>query len=233
MNIKYTITKAVDKVISKEKQNDIKYYFRIGFILLIIASVTATLLSFVNALTKERIAENEFAVMQQAIGRIFDGNDSIKAIEVEVSEPITAVYEVYKGDEFMGNAIQVSPVGFKEAIGMLVGVDKDGQCLGVEIISISDTPGVGTKVKEADFLKGFVGLEKTNIDSAEIISGSTVSSSAVKEGVRAALEFEISDNTEGNTEEISDENIENFPEINEDVVFEETHSPANEGGAEQ
>ena len=191
MNIREKITKIFGKLLNKERIEDIKYFVRIGFILLIIASVTATLLAFVNALTKERIAENELAVMQEAVGKIFDGSDEIKLVDIEIKEPVVAVYEVYKGEYFMGYGVQVAPVGFKEEIGMIVGLEENGRCLGVEIISISDTPGVGTKVKESSFLEGFIGLDKTDVDSAELISGATVSSSAVKAGVKAALEVTI------------------------------------------
>lgn len=196
MNIKFEITKAVNKYISKEKQAELKYYLRIGVTLLIIASVTATLLAFVNALTKEKIAENELAVMQEAIGKLFDGSDGIKSVKGEYEKPVVAVYNVYKGDELLGRGIQVSPTGFKEAIGMIVGVDGEGKCIGVEIISISDTPGVGTKVKEQAFLDGFVGLDESNINKAELISGATISSSAVMDGVKAALELKISEETQ-------------------------------------
>jgi electron transport complex protein RnfG len=210
---KYKITKLVNKYVSKEKQTEIKYYLRIGVTLLIIASVTATLLAFVNALTKERIAENELAVMQEAIGRLFDGSDGIKSVEGDYEAPVVAVYNVYKGDELLGRGIQVSPTGFKEAIGMIVGVDGEGKCIGVEIISISDTPGVGTKVKEQSFLDGFAGLDENDIDNAKLISGATVSSTAVRNGVKAALELKLEEKPQSS--EVSDteaENTDNTPD---------------------
>lgn len=222
MNIKYTITKAIDKRISKETQNDIKYYCRIGLTLLIIAAVTATLLAFVNALTKERIAQNELAVMQEAIERIYEGSDSIKQVDYELNDPVVAVYEVYKGEEMLGYGIQASPVGFKEAIGLIVGVDKNNVCVGVEITSISDTPGVGTKVKEASFLERFLNRDALTIDSVDTISGATISSAAVKSGVEAVLKLEIpfqTDVDEPETEIVEDE------ESNEENLGEENDTP--------
>lgn len=191
MNIKYTLSKTIDKIISKEKRNEVKYYCRIGFTLLIIAAVTATLLAFVNALTKERIAQNELAVMQEAIERIYEDSDTVKQIDFSVNEPVTAVYEVYKGDELLGYAVQSSPVGFKDVIGLIVGVDKNNVCVGVEITSISDTPGVGTKVSEPSFLESFLNRDALTIGSVDTISGSTISSAAVKKGIEAVLKLEI------------------------------------------
>lgn len=234
MNIKYTITKAIDKRISKSKQENIKYYLHIGLTLLVIAAVTATMLAFVNALTRGRIAENERAVMQDAVGRIFEECDGIKAVDKEYDSPVVAVYEVYKGDELLGRGVQVNPTGFKEAINMIVGVDGNGKCVGVEIISLSDTPGVGTKVKEKTFLEGFDGLDSQSVGTAELISGATISSTAVKKGVEAALKLNFNEeekndepspeeNGDGSFEEYPDgtfeENIEEYPE---DTLSEET-----------
>ena len=215
MNIKYKITKAVDKAISKEKQNDIKYYFRIGITLLLIAAITATLLAFVNALTKEKIAENERAVMQEAIGRIFEDCKEIKEVKGEYESPVVAVYEVYGSENsLLGYGVQTAPTGFKEAIGIIVGVDIERKCVGVEITSISDTPGVGTKVKESSFLEGFVGFDSVSVNEVDTISGATISSSAVKSGVAAALALDLTpaeDVEDEATSEIENEE-ENIPE---------------------
>ena len=174
-----------------KKAFDWKYYFKIGITLLVISAVTATLLAFVNYLTKDKIAENELAVMKEAIGKIFGDCDKIEAVDVKVEEPVVAVYEVYDGNIKKGYGIQVAPTGFKEAIGIIVGADVSGNCVGVEITSISDTPGVGTKVQEKGFLDGFKGLNGKNVSEYDTISGATISSSAVKEGVEAALSLDI------------------------------------------
>ena len=224
MNIKYTLSKAIDKIISKEKRNDIKYYCRIGFTLLIIAAVTATLLAFVNALTKERIAQNELAVMQEAIERIYEDSDTVKQIDFGVKEPVTAVYEVYKGEELLGYAVQSSPVGFKDVIGLIVGVDKNNVCVGVEITSISDTPGVGTKVSEPSFLEKFLNRDALTVESVDTISGSTISSSAVKNGIEAVLKLEIPFAETATDVENSDLD-EEFSE--EEIGIEENETPDN------
>ena len=224
MNIKYTITKAIDKRISKSKQENIKYYLHIGLTLLVIAAVTATMLAFVNALTRGRIADNERAVMQDAMGRIFEECDGIKTVDKEYDSPVVAVYEVYKGDELLGRGVQVSPVGFKEAINMIVGVDGDGKCVGVEIISLSDTPGVGTKVKEKTFLEGFDGLDSQSIGTVELISGATISSTAVKKGVEAALKLDFDEEEteeEQSPEESENEFFDEFPDETYEEITEE------------
>ena len=195
MNIKYVISKAIDKRISKEKRNDIKYYFKIGFTLLVISAVTASMLAFVNELTKDRIKQNELAVMQEAIGRIFAESDKVEEIEGEYNSPIVAVYEVYKGEQLLGHCVQSAPVGFKDKIGLIIGIDNERKCVGVEVTSLSDTPGVGTKVKDKTFLESFVGYDASNVGEVDTISGATISSAAVKDGIEEALRYSFEENT--------------------------------------
>ena len=185
----------IDKRISNKKQESFKYYVKISLTLLLISALTAGLLAFVNAVTKDKIAANELAVMEDALGEIFDGCDGIKAVEGEYEAPVVAVYEVYCKGELLGYGVQTNPMGFKAEIGVIVGVGKDGSCVGVKITSMSDTPGVGTKVQDKSFLSGFSGLNGENVAEYDTISGATVSSKAVKSGVEAALNLDMFKNT--------------------------------------
>lgn len=182
---------VLEETSEENKGGSVKYYLKICITLLIISALTAGLLAFVNSVTKDKIAENELAVMEEAMGRIFVGCDKIESVEGEYEEPVVAVYAVYGGGEMLGYGIQSTPIGFKDGIGLIVGADIKGNCLGVEITSISDTPGVGTKVKEGNFLFGFKGLNGENVNEYDTISGATISSKAVRNGVSAALSLDI------------------------------------------
>lgn len=184
--------KAVkEEAVVEKKSAGFGYYAKIGLTLLVISAVTASLLALVNAVTKDKIAENERAVMEDALNSIFGGCDEIEAVEGEYGGSIIAVYSVYSDGKLLGYGIQAAPTGFKDAIGLIVGTTVDGQCLGVNITSISDTPGVGTKVKESSFLERFKGLNNDSVDSIDTISGATISSKAVKQGVAEVLALDI------------------------------------------
>ena len=189
---------------------NIKYYLKIGVTLLIIAAVSATMLALVNELTKDRIAQNELAVMNEAIERVFTDSDKIEEVEGDYKAPVVAVYEVYKGDTLLGYGVQTAPVGFKDKIGLIVGVDTENKCVGVEVISLSDTPGVGTKVKEKSFLESFIGYDSVNVSEVDTISGSTVSS--------AALEFNLKEN--GDEEDFVEED-ETYEDVDEYIPDDE------------
>ena len=219
--------------VSEKKEGSVKYYLKICITLLLISALTAGLLAFVNSVTKKKIAENELAVMEEAIGRIFVSCDKIEAVAGEYKEPIVAVYAVYREGEMLGYGIQSTPMGFKDTIGLIVGTDIEGNCLGVEITSISDTPGVGTKVNEGNFLFGFKGLNGENVNDYDTISGATISSKAVKNGVSAVLALDIfaeDGTTEGeNSPEVEENGEESGEELSAESVAEESEK---EGGAE-
>ena len=223
---------VVEKTSESGKKSSIGYYLKICVTLLVISAVTASLLALVNAITKDRIAANELAVMESALGRIFIGCDEIKQVEGEYDAPVTAVYAVYKGGEKMGYGIQSSPVGFKDVIGLIVGADVNGNCLGVEITSISDTPGVGTKVKEIGFLSGFKWLNGESVNDYDTISGATISSKAVKNGVIAALSLDIFEPDSAELETVEPETTEQAVPEETDGLGAENVSAETKGGAE-
>ena len=105
------------------------------------------------------------------------------------------VTKVYKGAE--GYALEVTPAGFKNTITMMVGVDNEGKVLGISVISHAETAGFGsvaaenTEAGEA-FRAQFVGQSgsvSVSQDGGQIdaITGATVTSRAVCDGVNAAL----------------------------------------------
>ncbi len=208
----------------KLKNLDFKYYIKISVILLVISSVVATMLAVVNHFTKDRIAENEFAVMEETIEKLFSECESIKTVEKEFKDNVSAVYEIYNSDEKIGYCVKVEPIGFKEKITVIVGADTDGKCVGVEIISISDTPGVGTKVKDSAYLKGYIGLDADGSAKYDTISGATISSAAVRSGVEAALALDIF----GENENVVGDNNKENPNSADEQTTENSQTPATD-----
>ena len=174
------------------------YVLKICAILLVITMCVAFLLSFVNAVTKDTIAENDAKKVSEALSGLFPDASAptANAIEGEYADKVNGFYEVKDGDTVIGYYADVSPVGFKGGVNMMVGLDKDGKSVGVKILSHGETIGIGTKIEDDSFLSKFVGLSGSieykkgaNGESGVMdgISGATYSSKAVIEGVDMAL----------------------------------------------
>ena len=81
---------------------------------------------------------------------------------------------------------------------MIIGVCKQATVTGVKITSLSETPGLGAKASNEEFTKQYYGLEEgisviksgmPNGNEISAISGATITSKAVTEGVNAALKY--------------------------------------------
>ncbi len=174
--------------------NIVLYILRLALTLLIITSAVAAALAGVNHITAPLIAQAKEAKTQEAITAVLEGGGS--PIDFTGADKTGLVTAVYQGEK--GYAVQVCPAGFGGGIDMMVGVDLEGNVVKITIISHAETPSLGA-VAAADssagetFRDSFVGLSGTVTVSkeggeADTISGATITSKAVAEGVTAALE---------------------------------------------
>lgn len=169
-----------------ENQSSTKFILGITFKLLLISVVTALLLSCVNALTADKIAENIAAEKEAAIAAIFPSATENSATELE-AEGINALYLVYSNGKAIGYTAEVAPLGFGGELTLMVGVNANGEVEGVKLISHSETPGLGSRVGDVGYLAQYIGRNATALDGVDVITGSTVSSEAVLDGVKAAV----------------------------------------------
>ena len=172
-------------------ETNVMYVLRLALTLLIITGLVAAALAGVNSITAPRIAQLTYEKTQQAIEAVLPGGGE------EVTDyPKTAlVSKVYKGEN--GYAVEVTPGGFDNTITMMVGVDNEGNVLGIDIISHTETAGLGAVADAATaageaFRAQFAGQSGSvtvSKDGGQInaITGATITSRAVCEGVNAAL----------------------------------------------
>lgn len=154
----------------------------IGLKLLLICAVIAGIVSFVYDLTLKKYEQNIQETKNKAIGQIF-GEEGLDCKEVA-----TGVYTVKKNDELIGYCVEAAGKGFGGDIQLMVGYTADQKIKAVEIIGHSETPGVGDKVKNPDYLANYTGQSGELTLGADVdkIAGASVSSRGVMAGVNAA-----------------------------------------------
>ena len=169
------------------------YVVRLAVTLLLITAVVAALLAGVNAITKPAIEALKAQKTQDAIAAVLPGGYDSEITDYADSTGL--VSKVYAGEN--GYALEVTPGGFDNTITMMVGIDKEGNILGIDIISHTETAGLGA-VADAEtpagvsFREQFIGMTgsvSVSKDGGEVeaITGATITSRAVCEGVNAAL----------------------------------------------
>ena len=176
-----------------KQESAVKYILRLALTLLLITGVVAAALAGVNSITASKILENQQVKTQEAIQAVLPG--ATISGEVAFTDTSGLVKTVYRADK--AYAVEVAPVGFGGAITMMVGVSYEGAVLGVAVISQTETAGLGAIVAAdsqagQSFRDQFIGLSgqlAVEKDGGEIdsVTGATITSRAVTEGINAAL----------------------------------------------
>ncbi len=181
-------------------------------IILVITIVAGLILGVVYQITKEPIAEQEAKKKQEACQEVFPDADGFEPAEAEPVEGVDwaeagfaqeSVDEVMRAVDGSGNALgYVITVTTKEGYGgditFSIGVRMDGTVNGMSILSISETAGLGMRAEEV-LKPQFAGRQAesfaytkngaTSDDQIDAISGATITTNAVTNGVNAGLYY--------------------------------------------
>lgn len=181
-------------------------------ILFIITVLAGGILGFVQTITKEPIAVQKEKAKTEAYETVFETANSFKPYDImsldeiqstlkEASfeeQEITEIVEALDQDgATLGYIVTVvCKNGYAGDISFALGILNDLTLNGISILSISETPGLGMKAEEI-LVNQFAGknvnkfsVTKTGatIDSQiDAISGATITSNAITEGVNAGL----------------------------------------------
>ena len=166
-----------------------KYILRLTLTLLLITAVVAGLLAFVNELTAGRIDELSRQKAEQAMREVLPAQD-YTPLDAALPQGVTEAYRA--GDA--GYVVRVAPNGFGGAIDLMVGVRADGTVNGVAVIAHSETASLGANCTREEFRAQYAGgagpfAVGQDGGTIEALTGATVTSRAVTDGVNAALDF--------------------------------------------
>lgn len=164
----------------------------LGLRLAIFVAAVVAMLSVVNLLTRDTIAERKRMEGETARCELLSGTFTELTdfeIPASASGTVTAVYQAEQDGVVTGYCFDVTVKGYNQ-ITMIVGVNTDLTVTGVKILSQTETPGIGSKaVDEAGtYLPQFKGLSYRSLDSVVAVSGATVSSKGIRTGVQSAVE---------------------------------------------
>lgn len=177
-----------------KQESTFKMVVRTVVVLLLVTGVVAIALAAVNSITKDKIAAIKAEKTAAALEAVLPDGKAAHPV-AGFADDTGIVNTVYESET--GYAVEVAPAGFGGAVTMMVGVDHDGKVLGISVISHTETAGLGATAAEKTakgeaFRDQFVGMEgtlavKKDGGSVEAISGATITSRAVTEGVNAAI----------------------------------------------
>jgi len=180
---------------------------RLAIILTIIAAGAGLILSLVEAMTREPIAEQRRLQTLKALQAVLPSidnspdTDTVTLITGQDKKGRDLSRIFYRGrlqNELVGVAFKVvAPDGYSGNIEIMVGIAPDGTVSGIEILTHAETPGLGDKITHPWFKDLFPGKNLDNADwrvkkdggHFDEITGATISPRAVVGAVRQGLEF--------------------------------------------
>ena len=182
-----------------------KDMIKLGLNLLIISAVAALLLALTNSVTADTIAQRSEQANAEARKLVLDFAETfeeVKDAKTDNSKGIE-VAEIFEAKDASGNTVgytlKVLPSGYGGKIELMVGIDSaNNQVSGINVVSNSETAGLGAKSTDPAFSDQYKGkpLEELSVlkngtpgdTEIKAISGATITSTAVTNGVDAAIE---------------------------------------------
>ena len=170
-----------------------KYYFRLGFVLLVITAVASGILAYINSFTEPIIKKNQREAKEEARMQVLPeavSFDSISFLNEEV---------IYAGKnnegQLAGYTFVASLYGYSSDLKTMVGVTPDFKVNKIKIIEQTETPGLGANCTKPEFQFQFENKNETVMlvdkDGGEIVSitGATITTRTITNSIRTGLKF--------------------------------------------
>lgn len=178
-------------------KKDIFSIIKIAITLCLITAISALILAVVNEFTAPVIANNNLKKQNDAMMVVLPDAVDFKQVDGDFNELVSQLFVGFdaQGNE-VGYVAMATPGGYGGEISLAVGIDNEIKVTGIDVISHSETAGLGAKCDTPEFKGEFVGktqgivVSKSNAKDNEIdaITSATVTSKAVTSGVNAALD---------------------------------------------
>lgn len=183
-------------------------------ILTLITLVAGLSLGFVYEITKGPIEKSQEKAKQEAYKAVFESAGAFEDVKVDDADAASVLAEAgleesvidgyAKANDADGNLLGyvvsvTNNEGYGGSIELSVGIALDGTIKGVEILSISETAGLGMKANTTEFKDQYkdVNVEAfeytkngaTESGQIDVISGATITTNAMTNGVNAGLAY--------------------------------------------
>lgn len=197
-------------------------------VLLVVTFVSVLLLAVVNQVTKEPIAQAEINARAEIYKVVYPDAENF-AEDENRAEMLENSAQLLESEGYTGCSINdflvvedsskavkgyviaaTSPNGYGGDIQIALGITKDGEITGFDVVSNSETAGLGSRCTEPEFKDQFAGkpasaLEYTKSGASadneiDAISGATITTNAVTEAANCAIVF-YQENFGGGVEE--------------------------------
>ncbi len=161
---------------------------RLSSVLVLVAMLSAALLTGLHNLTEPVIREREEREYIEALEKFFPDLDNFESETVD-GESFDLVYD--QEGELLGIMATVSTQGYDGTIRYNLAVDDEGIIKGIIVTSHSETPGIGDVITTSDFQEQFIGKgyddQIQDGEDVDAVSGATESTAAMIGSIRRTV----------------------------------------------
>lgn len=169
-----------------------KNYLIPTVVLGVICMVITAALAVTYQITQPIIEENNRKAAEASRAMVLSAADGFEEVSGDFPENTVDVYVATNGS---GYAITTTAKGYdSDPLKVMVGIKADGTVEKINVLSNTETPGLGSKVSEDSFTSQVSGMD-SDMNGFEMIAGATKSSKAIKNCVLTA--FEVYDMVKG------------------------------------
>ena len=151
---------------------------------------TGLLLAFAHSMTDFTIRQHDQVEQAELLAEVMPTADIISEVPYRTPDA-SLVSAGYRDNTLIGYCITLNVNGFGGLINMTVGIDVDGTVTGIAVTDHSETLEMGTQALTQDYFESFIGRSGTirthGANSVDVVSGATVTSRAIADGVNKAL----------------------------------------------
>ena len=168
-----------------------KKIIHLTLFLAIVSAIAGGALAFANQITQPIITANAEAAEKESLIELFPGSSESDFEQIEYDGDSKTIQKIYQyKDEALVFSMSVS--GYSEGTTFLVAIDEQGMVVNYKGMTNGDTSGLGTRVlDDEDFkINGLIGHDASG--ELDTISGATISSRAVVDGINEAAQVAAS-----------------------------------------
>lgn len=177
----------------------VKKAVHLGGTLLAVTAVTGIILGVVEHFTSAAIKQVELAAKNEAFKNVMPIAQTFEPAELVPNDYVLDVVKASDGSGVVGWCMTVETKSYGGPLQFIAGITKDGTVKAINILNHSDTPGLGARATEPEFYGQFTDKAQLplkvvkgsagNPDEIAAISGATITSNAVTDGVNAAVDY--------------------------------------------
>lgn len=183
---------------SNQKQSAVRALLLPTLCLFVVCLVTSGLLALTNSMTEPKIQENLRLEAERLYRVVLPDAETFESTEVQMEGKTYTVQIGMQSGQPTGYVFETQMAGYGGPVVCLTGINAEGVVTGVQILSMTETAGLGMNAAKPEFIDQYKGKKQPlQVVKGEVkaesdiqaISGATITSNAVTQSVNQAMQL--------------------------------------------